>query len=521
MDIWGVLFLALLLSALVIGGLAVLAPRIGLTDKPGGHKRHGAPVPLAGGSGIYAVVVVVLLVTFALYPEQHNLILSLLLASTVLFAVGLVDDIRPLGVRVRFGTQGLAGLLTALWGGLMLKQVGALFSSDVIMLGALSLPITLFATAGVINALNMVDGIDGLSGSLSVISLSMLAVIASRYPDAEVYLLLTLALIGAVGGFLLFNLRCFGRHKAAVFMGDAGSTLLGFLFACLFIGLSQEPMHVMSPVIALWLFVVPLFDTIATMLRRVWLGKSPFRADRSHMHHLLLDAGFTVPQSVLMLAGLQLAMGLVGLAAWYYSLPDVLMFAAFVGLFGVYFYLTSRPWRLVPALRALHRSLDLPLTGVTEVFIGDLPKGDAEHALRRLLGNQVGCCDYRLYAYDNGVTGRRTVYAVAPAGHPKDAVRMIRDIKARVGEGEEIIVRQFVPRDARNDRRNDAHQVSRDQRRIERRGGRQRRLDQRGPPLGSPVLVSENPELQSNTESLSAALVADEAPVDARKTLSG
>ncbi len=523
MNILGVLFSALLFSALVIAILTVAATRIGLTDRPGGHKQHEEPVPLAGGSGIYAVVVVVLLVALPRYPGQHDLILSLLLASTLLFAVGLIDDIRPLGVRVRFGTQGLAGLLTALWGGLMLKQVGALVSFDMITLGMLALPFTLFAIAGVINALNMMDGIDGLSGSLSVISLAMLAVIASRHAGAGVYLFLILALIGAVSGFLLFNLRCCRRRKALVFMGDAGSTLLGFLFACLFTGLSQEPLHAMSPVIALWLFAVPLFDTVAIMLRRLWLGKSPFRADRSHMHHLLLDAGFTVPQSVLVLAGLQLAMGLAGLVGWYYALPDALMFTAFIGLFGIYFYLTSRPWRLVPALRALHRALDLPLTGVTEVFIGDLPEGDPENVLRHLLGSQADCCDYRLYAYDNGTTGRHTIYAIAPVGHPKEAVRMIRDIKTRIGGGEEIIVRQFVPRDTRNDRRNDDHRVPQDQRRVDRRGGRQRLLNQNIPPLEQPVLVSENPALQRDAGSLSSAasVVADEAPATTRKTLSG
>lgn len=100
---------------------------------------------------------------------------------------------------------------------------------------------------------------------------------------------------------------------------------------------------------------------------------------------------------------------------------------------------------------------------------------------------------------------------------------MIRDIKTRIGGGEEIIVRQFVPRDTRNDRRNDDHRVPQDQRRVDRRGGRQRLLNQNIPPLEQPVLVSENPALQRDAGSLSSAasVVADEAPATTRKTLSG
>ncbi len=475
----GLILYAFVLSSLVIAGMSLLAERIGLTDRPGGHKRHGHSVPLVGGIGIYAAVASILIVAAWRHPDQGALIHSLLAASTLIFVVGLLDDIHPLGVRVRFGTQAIAASITALWGGLLLTQIGELLPSREVGLNILAFPLTLFAVAGVINSMNLIDGIDGLSGSLSLITLVFLAIIASTSANAQVYLLLALALIGATGGFLLFNFRCCRRSHAWVFLGDSGSTLLGFLFACLFIGMTQTPVRAMPPVITLWLFAIPLFDTVATMLRRVWLGKSPFRADRTHFHHLLLDAGFSVKQSVAVLATVHLLMGLAGLAGWYFRVPDSAMFSAYLLLFAIYFLISSRPWRLVPALRSIHRALDLPLSDVSEIFIGDLPGGDPENVLRKLLGPRADACEYRLYAYENGMSGRRTIYAVVPAGYPKQALRMIRDIKSRLANGEEIIVRQYVPRDQENDRRYDDHRVVRDRRQIDRRGGARKRLDRR------------------------------------------
>ncbi len=451
----GILLIAFGFSTLVIAGMAGVARRLGMTDAPGGHKLHERPVPVVGGSGIY--VVVVLMSAAAWWqPAWRGLFLPLALASTLVFAVGLADDFRPLRVATRFGAQALAATLAALWGGLVLNDIGALWSSQLVYLGALAVPLTVFAWVGVVNAVNMTDGIDGLSGMLTLITLVFLAIIARSVAAAAPYLFLVYALIGAVCGFLVFNLRCCGRKKAAVFLGDAGSTLLGFLLAALLIGLSQEPVRAMSPVVALWLCALPLFDTVTTILRRLWLGKSPFLADRSHLHHLLLDAGYSVTQSVTVLSLLHTLAGAVGLLGWRQALPDRWLFVAYLVSFAVYFYLSSRPWRLVPALRSLHEALGLTRGGVTELFIGHLPEEGAEALLRELLGERAERCQYRLYAYEDGATGRRTVYAVAPVGFPGQASRMIRDIKARLPDGEEIVVRQFVPRSAKYDRRRKA-----------------------------------------------------------------
>jgi len=198
------------------------------------------------------------------------------------------------------------------WGGVALHDLGELAFGAPLELGFLAIPFTLFATIGVINALNMIDGIDGLSGSVSLVTLFLLAVVAFT-GGASDYALLALGLLGGVAGFLFFNLRFLSQRRARVFLGDNGSMLLGFLFAWLLIALSQGPGRVITPVTALWLLSIPLMDTLGVMLRRIWLGKSPFRPDRHHLHHLFIRAGFRVQDIVYAIALIQLTLGAIGI----------------------------------------------------------------------------------------------------------------------------------------------------------------------------------------------------------------
>ncbi|MDJ0739251.1 MAG: MraY family glycosyltransferase [Gammaproteobacteria bacterium] len=344
-------FGAALLAALTIRLSMPFAARWGLVDRPGGHKGHRDPVPLVGGVGIFAAVA--LLSIGFLAGTWHATLASMLAGASMLFVLGIVDDRRGLGVLVRFAVQGAAVVVVALGGGIVLHDLGALVSTDTLVLGAWALPFTVFAVAGVINALNMSDGVDGLSGALTVVTLLNLSVVAVA-GAAPLYFLVGIALLGAVAGFLVFNLRCCGRPRALVFMGDAGSTVIGFVLSCLLIGLSQGDAGAMSPVIALWLFALPLYDTVATIVRRAWLRSSPFAPDRDHLHHLLLSSGLSVPQCVSLIVGLHALFGIVGLIAWQLQVADRYLFAAFLTVFAGYLFLVSRPWRFVPLVgRAL------------------------------------------------------------------------------------------------------------------------------------------------------------------------
>lgn len=262
-----------------------------IADHPGEHKQHQMSTPFIGGVGIISAALVVL--KMACTQQMISSTEASVIASSalIIFITGLADDIWRLDYRIRFLIQGLMACLMIYGGGIMLTNLGQIVPGVTVELGPLALFVTIFATLGVINALNMIDGIDGLSGSVSLVSLVFLMIVTLLAKQQHYYLILITALISGVIGFLGFNLRCFGRRRAWVFLGDNGSMLLGFLLAWLFIGLSQGATPAMEPVTALWFFAVPLIDTVTVMIRRLWLGKSPFHPDRFHLHHLLLLAG--------------------------------------------------------------------------------------------------------------------------------------------------------------------------------------------------------------------------------------
>ena len=454
-DVTAWLLFALTLSAAAIVIFTPIAPRIGLVDIPGGRKRHRKQTPLVGGVGIYGALAIVLLLQLWLDPTDRALVEALVISSTVLFGVGLLDDIRQLGVSVRLAAQVIAAFIAAMWGGIVLNDFGFLLGANLQELGTFALPVTLFAIVGMVNAFNMIDGIDGLSGSLSVVSAALLAIVAFNGGQAA-YLLILLALLGALVGFLVFNMRCCGRRQANVFMGDAGSTVLGFLFACLAIGLTQGEARSMSPVTALWLFAVPLADALVTMLRRLWSGRSPFYPDRTHLHHLLLDAGMTVPQSVALMALLQLIVGALGLIGYYIGIPEFGMFAAFLILIGVYAFGVSRPWVFVDAAQKVHRRLDLPVSGVSAVFIGGLPQQGADGLLRKILGEDFETYGYELYAQQHDKTDGEHRYAIVCVGCELAAPRIIRKLRNRARSASGVVIRQFIPRRTRSNRDNTA-----------------------------------------------------------------
>ena len=143
-------------------------------------------------------------------------------------------------------------------------------------------------------------------------------------------------LMACVAGFLAFNARSPWCKKAKVFMGDAGSLFLGFALARFLIDFSQESDRVMHPVTALWIFAVPLMDTVAVMLRRLMERQSPFVADRRHLHHMLLAAGLSVRQTVMVIWALAVFLAVLGILGHIAKLPDSVMFAGFLGVFGVY-----------------------------------------------------------------------------------------------------------------------------------------------------------------------------------------
>jgi UDP-GlcNAc:undecaprenyl-phosphate GlcNAc-1-phosphate transferase len=220
--------------------------------------------------------------------------------------------------------------------GVALHDLGPLATEAHAYVGAWSVPLTIFAIVGVINATNMSDGMDGLAGSLAVVTgAGLLALSASGNPAGPETGALVVFL-ATVAGFLAFNLRIGGRAHARAFLGDAGSALLGVVLAYLLIRLSQGPAAPVRPVTALWLFAVPLFDAVGSMLRRMGRGRSPFLADERHYHHYLRTAGMSVNSALAVAAGAAVACALVGIAGQRAGVPERWMFGGFMFLFAAY-----------------------------------------------------------------------------------------------------------------------------------------------------------------------------------------
>jgi UDP-GlcNAc:undecaprenyl-phosphate GlcNAc-1-phosphate transferase len=280
-----------------------------------------------------AFVFAVLLLDVPLTPYRF-----LFAGIMLLVLVGVLDDLRELSPEQRLWAQILAALLMVGGGGIVLDDLGHLLASEwLLSLGVLAWPITVFATVGVINAMNMSDGLDGLAASFALITLGSLSLFAWRGEDYGILSLL-LMLVLVVLPFLTVNLRSNG--SAQVFMGDAGSMFLGFSLAWLLIQASQGEGRLMAPVTALWIFALPLLDTITLLIRRSIMGRSPFLGDREHLHHLLLLAGFTERQTLLLMVALATAAAAFGVAGERLNVPEPWMFGGFVALFGLYFWTT-------------------------------------------------------------------------------------------------------------------------------------------------------------------------------------
>lgn len=336
-----------LMSLVLIHVFKNHARRIGLVDYPCDRKRHCGEVPLVGGVGIFFA--------FAFAIAMSDLELSgigaLMVGSLVLITVGVMDDIKALRSSPKFIAQITAATLMCLWGGVVLRDLGALsFDGSLFTLGSLAIPFTVFSTVGVINAINMSDGLDGLSGSITLVALTGMAV-TTLVAGAVVEFSTIMILLSAVVAFLVFNVRFPGRVRALVFLGDAGSMFVGFVLTWFVVSLSQGENRIMAPVTALWFLALPLFDTVGIMLRRLLKGRSPFRADREHFHHAFQLAGFSVFQTQMTIAALSVVCMVIGLVGQFAGVSEISMFYVFLAVFGVYFWGMMRAWKVMRFLR--------------------------------------------------------------------------------------------------------------------------------------------------------------------------
>jgi UDP-GlcNAc:undecaprenyl-phosphate GlcNAc-1-phosphate transferase len=314
------LFATIVLTRVTAG----LGSRLGLADKPDARKTHNGAVPLTGGIAIFLSIA---LGALALGVAPYSW--PMMAIACLVFAIGVFDDIRHINPWLRLLIQFGAGLLLATWGGIAIHNVGNLLAMGDIPLLVLTAPLTALAVAGLSNAYNMIDGIDGLAASTIALPLLVLYMLALQAGHPQAHFLLLMLVPLAV--FLLFNLGPDNRLLPRIFLGDGGSVTLGFLVTASLVYFSQEENALILPVTALWLVTVPLMDMLATMLRRARQGHKLMEADRSHLHHTLMDMGFSSRQTLALLVTYGGACSLLGIALE--SISEYLSLACYILLF--------------------------------------------------------------------------------------------------------------------------------------------------------------------------------------------
>jgi len=325
----------------------------GLVDKPNERKHHNGATPLVGGITICISFIYFLFNNPELLPNHNLFMLSIL----ILTLVGALDDKYDLSFKIRFVVQGGLSIAMMSIADIQLHTLGDMFGFGDISLGVVGYLVTVIAVVGAINAFNMVDGIDGLLGGLSIVTLGGLGFILST--DGQNNLAyLCLVLIVIILPYILFNLGLLGR-KRKVFMGDAGSMLIGFtVIWFLLLSTQKAGGGPLRPVTALWLIAVPLMDMAAIMIRRIRRGDSPFKPDREHLHHIFQRLGLNNTQILCAISAIAIAYATFGIYAEMVNIPEWVMLALFLVCFFIYQLLLSKVWIITAKLRVWRSSRD-------------------------------------------------------------------------------------------------------------------------------------------------------------------
>jgi UDP-GlcNAc:undecaprenyl-phosphate/decaprenyl-phosphate GlcNAc-1-phosphate transferase len=330
---------------LAIVALRPLAVAVDLVDRPGGRKTHHGDVPVVGGLAMFLGIVL----GVGLLPIPGNNAAAFLAACSVLVTVGILDDRFDLSPWTRLPGQVAAAIVLIMAAGTTVTTLGNPLGTGPINFSEhASIAFTIFIIVSAINAFNMLDGTDGLAGSVALASFIAIAYISDT-AGLSTPLAISLVMGGAVCAFLIFNVPLRSHGRAQCFMGDAGSTLLGFSVAWLFIQVSQDhgATRPITPVTTLWFVALPLYELVWSTIRRVIRGVSPFKADADHFHHMLLKAGFDTRGAFGVLTTLTGVSAGIGLLCRHYHLADrtqLLLLSAF-GLATIHLmYRAKRFW---------------------------------------------------------------------------------------------------------------------------------------------------------------------------------
>jgi len=335
MYILATAFSAFCFAFLAIKFFKPVAIEMGLVDKPNERKQHSGHIPLIGGISIFLAVLAASLLWL---PNTLELRMYLI-ASAMMVFIGALDDKFDLRVRVRIMGQIIIASLMIYGVGGYISNLGDLFGFGDVILGPMGILFTYLGIIVVINAYNMIDGIDGLIGSLSINTFTSIAILFIMSGQKD-YLSYPLILATATIPYLMFNLGAFekllGKKTKKIFMGDAGSMFVGLSVIWLLTMGTQSEQASFRPVTALWICAIPLMDMLAIVFRRYKNGKSPFKPDRDHLHHIFQRIGFSSQQTLALISSVAVALSAIGLAGEYFNISESIMLFGFLTLFSLY-----------------------------------------------------------------------------------------------------------------------------------------------------------------------------------------
>ncbi|MGE7664304.1 glycosyltransferase family 4 protein [Ureibacillus composti] len=303
------LFVALVAAILLTPLVKRLAFRIGAVDAPNYRKVHSRIMPRLGGLAIYLAFLIGLLI---LRPESQYT-LAIILGATVIVITGVLDDMYEISAKAKMLGQLVAAIIIVFFGGIQIEFINLPFNDGQLDFGFLSIPFTIVWIIGITNAVNLIDGLDGLAAGVSTIAFITLAGMAMIMGNGFVIAIAAILACATIG-FLFYNF-----HPAKIFMGDTGALFLGFMIAVLSL-LGFKNITVVSFIIPVIMLGVPISDTFFAIVRRYRNKQKWSDPDKSHLHHRLIDMGFSHRQTVLIIYGIA---AMFGLAAVIFSMAKL------------------------------------------------------------------------------------------------------------------------------------------------------------------------------------------------------
>lgn len=293
--------ISFLLTFITIPTIVKISRHKKLFDIPNERTSHSSAVPVLGGLAIFAGITTAIVI--CTLPADSDMIKFVLGALIVLFFLGLKDDILIVDPKIKLLVQIFASSIVVILGDIRITDMHSTFGIDGISYVP-SVLFTIFLFVTLINGFNLIDGVDGLSsgsGILASLALGIWFIITDHYSSA----VLSFSLTGTLAAYFIFNV--FGKQNK-IFMGDTGSMITGLVVSVLIVHflefenfVSSDYQFVSTPAIAFGLLILPLFDSLRVFILRILDGHSPFKADRNHVHHLLLELGLSHLKATLIL----------------------------------------------------------------------------------------------------------------------------------------------------------------------------------------------------------------------------